>query len=257
MLITSHAGIAPSLTWQAIADVLPGIKLEHVAEIDSTNSELIRRARAHVLESVLLVSDRQTAGRGRFGRSWHTAATEGSALTFSLGRPLLRTDLSGLSLAVGVAIAASLHPELQLKWPNDIWLNERKLAGILIETATVNQIRYVVIGVGVNLTQPLLTGLPTPPAWLQELMPNVNPVQTLQRIAAPLLESVERFSAQGFAAFRADFQRLDLLKGRAVSLSDGVQGIAQGVDARGALLVHTSEGERVIESAQLSVRPVN
>lgn len=257
MLEASHAGNASSLTWQALAEALPGIRFEHVTEIDSTNSELMRRARSHLLESVFLVSERQTAGRGRFGRSWHTAAAGGSTLTFSLGLPVSRTDLSGLSLAVGVAIAASLHPALHLKWPNDIWLNERKLAGVLIETAIVNQTRYVVIGVGVNLAQPDLAGLPTPPAWLQELMPNINPVQTLQRIAAPLLESVELFSAQGFAAFRSDFERLDLLKGRAVSLSDGVQGIAQGVDARGALLVHTSEGERVIESAQLSVRPVN
>ena len=94
----------------------------------------MRRARAGRLEPVLLVAETQTAGRGRLGRQWHSGARAGEVLTFSLGMPLRMADWSGLSLAVGVSVAQSLHPSLQLKWPNDVWLQERKLAGILIET---------------------------------------------------------------------------------------------------------------------------
>ena len=107
--------------------------------------------------AVLLVAEAQTAGRGRLGRSW--ASQPGVSLTFSLGLPLAPADWSGLSLVVGVSVAQSLHPQLQLKWPNDVWLQDRKLGGILIETATTKATtpgpagpgRQVVIGVGLNL----------------------------------------------------------------------------------------------------------
>jgi BirA family biotin operon repressor/biotin-[acetyl-CoA-carboxylase] ligase len=87
--------------------VLPGFTVEVLPEIDSTNTELMRRARTGQTEPVLLVAERQTAGRGRLGRPW--ASDVGASLTFSLGLPLAPTDWSGLSLAVGVALAESLH----------------------------------------------------------------------------------------------------------------------------------------------------
>ena len=108
-----------------------GFTVEVLPEIDSTNSELMRRARARSLEPVLLIAKRQTAGRGRLGRSW--AGDAGESLTFSLGLPLAPGDWSGLSLAVGVSLAESLHPRIQLKWPNDLWFADRKLAGVLID----------------------------------------------------------------------------------------------------------------------------
>ena len=118
----------------ALAPLLPGCRVEVLAEVASTNSELMRRARDGQTEPTLLVAERQTAGRGRLGRAWHSG--RGDALTFSLGLPLAPADWSGLSLAVGVSVAESLHPQLRLKWPNDLWLDDRKLAGILIETAS-------------------------------------------------------------------------------------------------------------------------
>src|SRR6187399_674407 len=138
--------------WEAVAPVLPGFTVEILPEVDSTNSELMRRARAGQLEPVLLVAERQTAGRGRLGRAWQAAP--GESLTFSLGLPLAPADWSGLSLAVGVSLAESLHPRVRLKWPNDLWLDERKLAGILIETASFGDgagRRQAVIGVGINI----------------------------------------------------------------------------------------------------------
>jgi hypothetical protein len=126
----------------AVAPLLPGFTVEAVAEIDSTNTELMRRARAGLIPPVLLVAERQTAGRGRLGRPWQSAQQGGddaASLTFSLGLPLAPRDWSGLSLAVGVSVAESLDPsgdaKVALKWPNDLWVDDRKLAGILIETA--------------------------------------------------------------------------------------------------------------------------
>jgi BirA family transcriptional regulator, biotin operon repressor / biotin---[acetyl-CoA-carboxylase] ligase len=254
--LSKQATVGFDASWQSLALELPRLTLEVVAEVDSTNSELMRRARAKTLTPTLLVAQKQTAGRGRLGRSWQSDADFDRALTFSLGVPFAGTDLAGFSLAVGVCVAKCLHPALGLKWPNDIWLQDRKLAGVLIETAVIGQVRTVVIGIGVNLAQPQDLALAVPSAGLHELLPQINAPSALKRLATPLLRTVEHFSAQGFAAYQAEFERLDVLAGRVVTLGDGREGRAHGVNPRGALLVHTSEGEQVIESSQLSVRPV-
>ena len=175
---------------------------------------------------------------------------------FSLGLPLAPSEWSGLSLAVGISIAQSLHPELRLKWPNDIWLHGRKLAGILIETASTGTTRYAVIGVGINILARDSTGLSTAAAWLQEMQPGTDAAGALQCVAMPLVQTVRQFESQGFAPFQRRFNALDALAGQQVNLSDGTHGLASGVDENGALLVHTSTGLKKISSAEVSVRPV-
>ena len=247
--------------WEAVAPLLPGFTVELLPSIDSTNSELMRRARAGQMEPVLLVAEQQTAGRGRLGRQWLSDGPQaGATLTFSLGLPLpADLDLSGLSLMVGVSLAQSLHPDLRLKWPNDLWWRERKLGGILIETASLGATRYGVIGVGLNILPREAAGLSTPPAWLQELLPEADAPAILLRVAASLARDWRRFCAEGFAPWHAAFAARDALAGRMVRLSNAAgeteEGLAQGVDASGALLVHTSAGLRAIHGGEVSVRP--
>ncbi|RYF41883.1 MAG: biotin--[acetyl-CoA-carboxylase] ligase [Comamonadaceae bacterium] len=255
--------------WEAVAPLLPGFTVEVLPRIGSTNTELMRRARAGQTEAVLLVAERQTAGRGRLGRTWQSGPSgddptqDASAplpdLTFSLGLPLAPADWSGLSLAVGVSLAESLHPRVQLKWPNDLWLEDRKLGGILIETASFGQPgqgpRYAVAGVGINLAAREAAGLSTPPAWLQELLPDGDAGQTLLRIAPGLVQTLLAFQDFGFAPFQARFNARDALLDRAVALSDGTTGTAHGASENGALLVHTPGGMKTITSSEVSVRP--
>lgn len=243
--------------WEAVAPGLPGFTVEVLPEIDSTNTELMRRARAGRLEPVLLVAEAQSAGRGRLGRQWHSGAQAGDVLTFSLGLPLRMADWSGLSLAAGVGVAQGLHPGLQLKWPNDVWWQDRKLAGILIETTQVGDERYAVIGVGINIAAREAAGLNTAPAWLQELEPGVDAPTALLRVAPALVQAVQRFERQGWTPFLPAYAARDALAGREVLLSDGSQGQARGVDAQGALLVHTASGLKKISSAEVSVRPTH
>lgn len=251
--------------WQAIEPLLPGFTVELLASVDSTNSELMRRARAGAIEPVLLAADTQTAGRGRMGKGWHSQA--GQSLTFSLALPLSPAHWSGLSLAVGVSLAESLHPEVRLKWPNDLWLHGRKLGGILVETAHhgegAQQPRVVVIGVGINIARPegsavaAASGAPpaVPAAGLAEICVGQTAGETLAAVAPALVRDVLRFEAEGFAAFAERFEARDALRGRAVTLSDGSHGRADGVDATGALRVQTDKGLRVVSSAEVSVRP--
>lgn len=251
--------------WEAVSPLLAGFTVEVVPEIDSTNTELMRRARAGQIDPVLLVAQRQTAGRGRLGRQWFSGESEGAgtrdnegplpSLMFSLGLPLAPVEWSGLSLAVGLSIVESLHPDLQLKWPNDVWWQSRKLAGILIETASLGDMRYVVVGVGINIEPRDGQGLSTPPAALSELLPGVDAPATLALVVTPLVQAIQRFEAHGFAGLRTTFHVRDLLYGQNVQCSDGVTGVARGVDAGGALLVHTENGLKIINSAEVSVRP--
>jgi BirA family transcriptional regulator, biotin operon repressor / biotin---[acetyl-CoA-carboxylase] ligase len=242
--------------WTEVAPLLPGFTVEVAPELDSTNSELMRRARAGRCEPVLLATDRQSAGRGRLGRAW--ASEPGASLTFSLGLPLAPGDWSGLSLAVGVAVAEALHPDIRLKWPNDLWLRDRKLAGILIETAgsaPAGAERYAVIGIGINVAPRAREGLSTPPAALQEVLPDLDAAAALQRVAAPLVRAVLDFQREGYAPFRRRFAARDLLAGRGLVLSDGTTGMGAGTDERGGLLVHTAGAVKTILSSEVSVRP--
>lgn len=221
----------------------------------------MRRARAGQATPVLLVAEHQTAGRGRLGRSWHDlgAGVKSPDLMFSLGLELAPPDWSGLSLAVGVSVAQSLSHQLRLKWPNDLWFCERKLAGILIETAPSagSTGRYVVIGVGINILPREPIGLATPPACMAELTPGFDASAALSRIAGPLVVAVKQFEQFGFAPFQHNFNTLDALSGREVSVQGGnpVEGIARGVDRLGALLVQTDIGVVKISSSEVSVRP--
>jgi BirA family biotin operon repressor/biotin-[acetyl-CoA-carboxylase] ligase len=114
----------------------------------------------------------------------------------------------------------------------------------------------VVIGVGINIVAPEATGLSTPALGLNELLPQVDAPTALARVAAPLVRAIQAFEIHGFAPFQSAFNTLDALAGVPVSLSDGAQGIARGVDASGALLLHTAHGVQRITSAEVSVRPL-
>ncbi|RYY57118.1 MAG: biotin--[acetyl-CoA-carboxylase] ligase [Comamonadaceae bacterium] len=248
--------------WEGVYPLLPGFSVEVVTELDSTNSELMRRARDGRAEPTLLVAERQTAGRGRLGRDWQSGA--GESLTFSLGLPLSPPEWSGLSLAVGVCVAECLHPDVRLKWPNDLWLctpdGDRKLGGILVETAGARDGRYAVIGVGINIRPRDGTGMSTPPAAMHALDPGATAPGVLERIALPLVRTVLAFAQTGFAPFQARFQARDALRGRQVSAAAGpteaIEGTASGVAENGALLVHTALGMKKISSSEVSVRPV-
>ncbi|QXL83888.1 biotin--[acetyl-CoA-carboxylase] ligase [Comamonas sp. NLF-1-9] len=250
-----------------LAPLLPALVIEVAPTIDSSNTELLRRARRGALAPTVLIAEEQTAGRGRQGRSWYSAA--GDVLAVSIGLPYAPRDWSGLSLAVGVALAESLQPQwpaagsgqarIQLKWPNDLWLDDgRKLAGILIETAEMadgSGRRCVIVGMGINLQPPPAQGLRTPAACLQDVDARLDGPAALLRCALPVVRTLLGFAESGFAPFQPRFARRDYLKGRMVQLSNGVQGTACGVQDDGALQLSTAGGLQRITSSEVSVRP--
>ena len=231
------------------------LEVQHLPQVDSTNAFMQRAARAGRTHPQLVTARRQTAGHGRLGRAWHGG--EGD-LMFSLGMPLAPKDWSGLSLAVGVTIAEALHPDVRLKWPNDVQLHGRKLAGILIETVGAPTLhapeRFVIIGVGINIAPRDADCLSVPPAWLRELDPTWTPPRALDVVVPPLLGMLPRFAAHGFALWRERYTERDALRGRTVTVTDGTIGVADGVTSGGALRVIGQAGVREIVSDEVSVR---
>lgn len=234
----------------------------------STNALLLERAAAGAPTGTVLVADQQTAGRGRRGRQWISSPAE--SLTFSYlwrhgGSP---AELSGLSLAIGVAIVRALTAlgatGIGLKWPNDILLRQpdgaAKLAGILVELAADGRGMQVVIGVGLNLGEPEGLLLDQPVAGLdQALVPRPDRHVLLAALLVALADVLALFAQEGFAALQAEWLRGHVWQGAPVRLCENerclVEGICQGADSEGALLIQTSEGMRRFLAGDLSLRP--
>jgi BirA family biotin operon repressor/biotin-[acetyl-CoA-carboxylase] ligase len=257
---------------EEVVSAPPDPAIERVAETGSTNDDLLARvhaaaaAGAATFAPCLLVAERQSAGRGRHGRRWHAEPTR--SLTFSIGWPCARADLSGLSLAIGVALADALEPpgnslRIALKWPNDLWLVEvavsapagagRKLAGVLVETAPLGRARVAVIGIGINVGAQAVPDASAGAASLDEIDPAATPATTLARIAAPLFAALRRFDGAGFAPFADRFAARDLLRGRRVAGQGArgeLEGIAAGIGVDGALRIVTAAGTVAVTSGE-------
>ncbi len=299
MTVAVHLHWGAETLWQQLEPLLPGLSVEVLARAESTNTVLLERARVlggardapisrpgeldnavaggptplgrrgADVQPCLLVAEQQTRGRGRLGRDW--VSSSGASLTFSLALPLAPVDWSGLSLAVGLALAEALEPapgaapgpRLQLKWPNDLWLVDepgapgrgRKLGGILIETVSVGHRRMCVVGVGLNVLPQPVPDFPHGYASLQELRPGIGAPAVLACVAEPLVRALLDFQARGFAPLVAAYARRDLLRGQAVTttLADVPAGVADGVDERGALRV-LAGGVHLVVSGEVSVR---
>ena len=249
---------------------LPGLRLQALAEVGSTNTLLLERLRTEAVPQ-LAVAEAQTAGRGRNGRQWQSAP--GASLTFSLGLPFAPADWAGLSLAVGAALADAIEPQparLMLKWPNDLWLDDgpaapperrwRKLGGILIETvAGGDAARVCVVGVGLNVLQRKdVADLASGYACVQEIDAGLTAPALLARVAPLLAAALRRFEQRVLAPFAEAFARRDLLRGQAVqtTLAGAPQGVADGVDGSGALRLRHAGGVALVASGEVSVRPL-
>lgn len=270
---------------QPLRALEPGLEVEVLASVGSTNTVLLERAAAmsrqagpagarRPFSARLLVAERQTQGRGRQGRQWH--ASPGASLTFSLALTLAPQDWSGLSLAAGVALAQALDPaprsSIALKWPNDLWLRDatapgggRKLGGVLIETTGWGSSgsRVCVIGVGLNVltqAQDTVAQASSGVACLQELWPEASAPAALARAAPALVQGVRRFEREGFAGVRALFAERDLLLGQMLSTTwAGVpSGTGEGVDSTGALQVRAPDGMlHQLVGGEVSVRALS
>ena len=246
----------------ALRDAARLHRLEVLFEVDSTNTRLLERPGPPSGFADAALAEVQNAGRGRQGRRW--ISPFGASLALSLGWTFSddeRVD-STLSLAVGVAVCRALGGlgarGMRLKWPNDVWFEDRKLGGVLVETRMGGGTAQAVVGIGLNLhlsaeSRRQIGTLPGTPelAALDTACPSPLSRNALAAaLLTELLSMLPLFERHGFAAFRDEWRSLDALRGRParVQLAEGaVEGIACGVDEDGGLLLeHGGNVEKFI-----------
>jgi BirA family biotin operon repressor/biotin-[acetyl-CoA-carboxylase] ligase len=251
----------------ALGAAAPRLKIEVADSIDSTSTELLRRAARRAVDRQVLVAEWQTAGRGRRGQRW--TAVAGGSLTFSLGWRFEQGAgfLAGLSLAVGVALSRALDAagfkDVQLKWPNDLVHRHCKIGGILIEiSGDALGPALAIIGVGLNVRLRSAArhdiGQPVTDLAAIDKERALDRNRLLGFILAELCSLLERYAQDGFAPFVAEWQRRHALQKKPVRvlLPDGSVAAGQvvGVDASGALVLD-QQGRRVrFVSGEVSLR---
>ena len=242
------------------------VQLSVVIHTDSTNTQLL--AADTDADPQMLFAERQTAGRGRRGREW--VSPFGSNLYGSMAYSFAAWPprLTALPLAIAVAVARVVEsiglPQVGIKWPNDLHLDGKKLAGILIEPrGEAGGSCRVVVGVGLNLgmsnaqavgvTQPW-TSLGAALAARAQPAPSRNALAAL--LASELAAALRHFASHGFAPFAAEWKRRDLLADQPVRIeaAEVLNGTARGVDADGGLIVETIAGRQVVHAGDVSVR---
>lgn len=250
------AGIAA-----ALGPLAARFDVDVVDECDSTNSQLLARAEAGAPSGTVLVARHQTAGRGRRGRTWHSAS--GDSLTFSLlWRFPAACPMWGLSLAAGVAVARALEATgvagIRLKWPNDLLRDGRKLGGILVEL--VPSSRWTAV-VGIGLNRRLPEAMPPEVAELAAALGPEPPADALlARLLAELLGTFEAFAQAGFPTVREAWLARNAHAGAMVRVLSDFEPALEGrfidVDGEGALRVAVAGQIRRLISGEVSLRPV-
>jgi len=234
--------------------------------IDSTNRYLLQQGSVDSRSGQICLAERQTRGRGRRGRQW--VSPFGSNIYLSLLWHFEKgpAHLAGLSLALGVAVirvlSAYVTEGMGLKWPNDIYIKEKKLGGILVEiSGETHGPCTLVAGVGLNILMNDSSGAIIDQPWIS--LQDVINDKTISRnaIAAELIEQMllvlQSYPEQGFSRYKQEWQKWDIMQNKPVfivSIDGEKPGVAKGVDDEGNFLLQTENGIEIIHSGEVSLR---
>lgn len=231
--------------------------------LDSTNAEALRAIDSGAAAPFVVTAERQTAGRGRRGRKWVSPFAENIYYSLVLRMDGGMRQLEGLSLVVGLAVLSALRAvglsDAGLKWPNDVLVGNKKIAGILLElVGDPADVCHVVLGIGINVNMRLASEVDQ--AWTSVFLESgrlVNRNTLISRLNDSLLMYLKRHAAEGFAAIQAEWEQNHLWQGREVSLIAGVHqvdGTVMGIDQQGALRMSVNGEVKVYSGGELSLR---
>ncbi len=240
------------------------VKLEILLEVDSTNQRAMAQHSASL--PYVCLAESQQAGRGRHGRSWVSPLANSIYLSVAWQLNGGAAVLQGLSLAVGVAVTRALRhagiTNTALKWPNDVVADGKKLGGILIElSGDIVGPCTVVIGIGLNGAVSPSSGEQIDIPWTDLSRLHGGSLPDRNQLAAGLLNELvallTAYEEEGFSSWREEWQALDALNGRQISVFTGSnqsRGLAQGVDENGALLLQTETGVQSFQGGEVSLK---
>ncbi|MCY4045902.1 MAG: bifunctional biotin--[acetyl-CoA-carboxylase] ligase/biotin operon repressor BirA [Cellvibrionales bacterium] len=239
------------------------IEVEVIPSVDSTNTELSRRP--HKNKGLLLLAEQQTAGKGRRGRQWQSPFAKNIYLSFAWRFDKGLHQLDGLSLVVGLMVAETVSnmgfDDVSVKWPNDVYISNKKIAGILLEiSGDPTDSGQVIIGVGVNVNADMADMSGIDQAWTslkQESGDMVSRTRWVTTFMPKMVAAIQQFEKMGFAAFAERWEKLDWLSGQQVVLTLGQEqifGEAKGVTETGALKVEDGGVVKVFTGGEVSIR---
>lgn len=242
-------------------------KLEVLLDVGSTNTYLLHQAADYMGQRYAVLAEKQSAGKGRRGRIW--VSPFGKSIYLSLLATFAGgvASLEGLSLMVAIAVERALAKlgveGIGLKWPNDLYAQEKKLAGILLEVnGDYSNHCQVVIGVGLNLalSEEDAAAIEQPWVSLSSLKPGLSRNKVAAALLDELLKAVDEFQQDGFAPYQQYWSERDIYHNQKVRVISGNKektGIIKGVNRKGELMLRTELGMEVLNAGEVSVRATN
>jgi BirA family transcriptional regulator, biotin operon repressor / biotin---[acetyl-CoA-carboxylase] ligase len=259
--------LLPDMLAPQLQATIFGKHAHHYYKIGSTNAAAMEAAGTGAPEGSVFLAEQQTAGRGRGANQWHSARSSGIYCSVVLRPALPPSDVLILSLAAGLAVQSAVHEidtrvAPDLKWPNDVLIDGKKFCGILTEmNAEVTRVRYVVVGIGINVNQPSF------PADLQASATSLRLATGTEwsrvEMCAALLKSLDREylnlleNPEATPSILRRFQeRSSSVQGKQVEVEEngGFAGVTDGLDSRGFLQVRTPQGVRTVLSGTVRLR---
>lgn len=241
-------------------------KVIFMPTVDSTNEECKRLASEGEKEGTLVVADEQTGGKGRRGRLWKSEKGSGIWMSIILRPEISPWNVSSITLVAGLAVSKAVKEvsglDAGIKWPNDIYVNGKKLCGILTEmSAQIQQVDFVVVGIGINVNTQYF------PSELENiacsLYTEANVKFERNKIIASVWENFEKlydvFKEKGFEALKKEYEENCINIGKRVRViaKDGYEAETVGINENGELLVKTDEGEiKTVFSGEVSIRNI-
>jgi BirA family biotin operon repressor/biotin-[acetyl-CoA-carboxylase] ligase len=228
--------------------------LKILSVVDSTNRYAREQAAHHASSGLVVLAEKQTAGRGRRGKVWVSPLASNIYMSVVWDFSGAGDTLKGLSLAIGVAVRRALLKlgvaDIKLKWPNDIFVNGKKLGGILLEMIGDPSAECsVIVGIGINVLMSESSAEEIDQDWIDLQRASSVTISRNELVACLITETFEvlgNFQRTGFSVYRAEWQAADLLKNQSGTISkdrESVSGIVLGVDNSGSLRMQLSNGE--------------
>ena len=236
------------------------VVLEVFDTISSTNDYLLRKEKNKNKDIKICIAEEQTKGRGRRGKSWISPKFKN--IYFSLNSFLKKEDLSGLSIAVALSVSkvlTKINVMSLIKWPNDLLVGNKKICGILIETAKVGELTKVVIGIGINVNMEYSELIDQ--EWTSiklEKKQSVDRNSIITEMINQLCITLNKFEQEEFDYFINKFTSLDLLKDKQFTLKDKPNEtfIGKGIDNKGLLIAQNLKDQRIVKfsSGEVSLK---
>lgn len=260
------ADLAPERVAELLNTARYGRSLTVLASTSSTNDDARKAALAGAPDGHVVIADAQERGRGAHGHTWSSPAGSDLYLSIVARVPVPLADLPPLTLALGIAVAETVDvflaradttrgPIAQVKWPNDVWVERKKVSGILVESVSSGQeIEALVLGIGLNVRRrEFPPWLDTPPTSLALEGAPANRAEVLATLLATVEKWVNRFAAGGANMVVKALESRLALRGE-LAECDGLQGNVEGISANGALRLRVNGVVRALYAGRL--RPV-